>query len=240
MQSPYLLRSFQHPEWLTNSYCLEHRETGQVLIVDAGARPEFFAVDTAAVHGILLTHDHPDHVECLSAWRDTTLYVHQVARIQADRRLGVERLSKRAEFFRGVFEIKAMLTPGHAPDHLCFAVRALGQKQWLLFSGDILFRESVGGTRSGSVAELRNSIDRLLMEFSEDTLVFPGHGPSSNLAHEKAHNPFLRAWRHGPSFPERIEYQGKTVDCLLRARDYDGDWKLWIRDQAGVEHIVAG
>lgn len=86
--------------------------------------------------------------------------------------------------------------PGHSPAHLAYAADGS------LFSGDVLFAGSVGRTDLPGadwdtlVASIRSLVDA----FSEETVVYPGHGPATTLGDELAHNPFLadlRAERAG-------------------------------------------
>ena len=86
-------------------------------------------------------------------------------------------------------EIKVLYTPGHAPDHCSFFIKNEG----LLLSGDALFKESIGRTDlyKGDVSLLLNSIHQELLNLGDEVDVFPGHGPSTTIGHEKLHNPFL-------------------------------------------------
>lgn len=62
-----------------------------------------------------------------------------------------------------------------------------------LFAGDTLFKESIGRTdlAYGSFDEIRKSILRLYDMFSNETIVYPGHGPKTTIGHEKQFNPFV-------------------------------------------------
>lgn len=86
--------------------------------------------------------------------------------------------------------LKALYTPGHSPASLSFYCAASG----VLIAGDVLFRESIGRTDlpGGEYDTLIDSIRRELFTLPEDTLVYPGHGPSTTIKYEKHHNPFLR------------------------------------------------
>ncbi|HKF50971.1 MAG TPA: MBL fold metallo-hydrolase [Candidatus Acidoferrales bacterium] len=72
--------------------------------------------------------------------------------------------------------------------------RANTQAPWL-FAGDTLFAGSIGRTDlwGGSYPEIIRSIRLKLLTLPEDTIVFPGHGPSTTLAEERETNPFLQA-----------------------------------------------
>jgi glyoxylase-like metal-dependent hydrolase (beta-lactamase superfamily II) len=85
--------------------------------------------------------------------------------------------------------------PGHSPGHLAFAADGA------LFSGDVLFAGSVGRTDlPGSDWDtLLASIRTLVDSYPADTVVYPGHGPSTTLGREVATNPFLAELRAGGS-----------------------------------------
>ena len=78
-------------------------------------------------------------------------------------------------------------TPGHTPGGISLKLEKM------LFTGDALFRESIGRTDFpyGSEKNLLDSIKNRLMVFPDDVRVFPGHGPVSTIGHERRNNPFL-------------------------------------------------
>jgi glyoxylase-like metal-dependent hydrolase (beta-lactamase superfamily II) len=79
--------------------------------------------------------------------------------------------------------------PGHSPGHLGFYCK----KQDFIISGDVLFRESIGRTDlpGGNMPTLIESIKTQLWALPDETKVYSGHGPETNIRHEKLHNPFL-------------------------------------------------
>ena len=86
-------------------------------------------------------------------------------------------------------KIKVIFTPGHTPGGACFYIEEAG----FLIAGDTLFQESVGRTdfKGGSAKILADSIQNKLFTLPDDTQVFPGHGPSTTIGHEKKYNPFF-------------------------------------------------
>ena len=84
-------------------------------------------------------------------------------------------------------ELIVIHTPGHTPGGISLKV---GDK---VFTGDTLFRENIGRTDlpGGSQVDLLRSIRERLLTLPDDTEVFPGHGPSSTIGHERKHNPYL-------------------------------------------------
>lgn len=86
-------------------------------------------------------------------------------------------------------KIKVIFTPGHTPGSVSFYIEEAG----FLISGDTLFQESVGRTdfKGGSAQTLSKSIEEKLFTLPDDTQVFPGHGASTTIGHEKKYNPFF-------------------------------------------------
>jgi hydroxyacylglutathione hydrolase len=87
-------------------------------------------------------------------------------------------------------ELEVILAPGHSPGSLCFYSR----EQHFIIGGDVLFYESIGRSDlpGGDHATLLRSIRERLFVLPDETEVFPGHGPSTTIVHEKENNPFLK------------------------------------------------
>ena len=92
----------------------------------------------------------------------------------------------------GDHRIKVIHTPGHTPGSCSFCLQT-SDESWL-FSGDTLFRGSIGRTDlwRGDHAKLLDSIENRLFNLEDETRVIPGHGPSSTIAFEKSSNPFFQ------------------------------------------------
>ena len=89
--------------------------------------------------------------------------------------------------------VRVIHTPGHTPG----SVSLYAADAHLLFSGDTLFRESIGRTDlpGGDMDEILRSISQRLFALPDDTRVLPGHMQETTIAHERAHNPFVRLAR---------------------------------------------
>ena len=84
---------------------------------------------------------------------------------------------------------KVIATPGHTPDSVCY----YNEAEHILFTGDTLFAGSIGRTDlpGGDYdAEIRSIMEKLIF-LPGETEIYPGHGPASTIARERAENPFL-------------------------------------------------
>ncbi|MDA1279806.1 MAG: MBL fold metallo-hydrolase [Chloroflexi bacterium] len=86
------------------------------------------------------------------------------------------------------FEINVLATPGHTPGSISLLIDDL------VFTGDSLFRESIGrfDLPGGSQEQELSSIHTMLLTLADETVVFPGHGPSTTIGHERFANPYLQ------------------------------------------------
>lgn len=194
----------------TNCYLLSDRESGACIIVDPADSPQKIISRIQAEHyepvAILLTHGHYDHILAVEALRKE--YSVQVYAARAEEALlgdpganlslyiGGESYSTKAdvylsdqeEFTLAGHKIKAILTPGHTSGSMCYYFQDSG----FLISGDMVFCESVGRTDfpTGNSAEIISSLKEKIFALPDGTIIYPGHGPSTDVAHEKAYNPY--------------------------------------------------
>ena len=82
----------------------------------------------------------------------------------------------------------------HVPGHTPGSVLLHCAEEKILFSGDVLFYESIGRTDLiyGNHSALIKGITGKVLVLPEETKVFPGHGPETTISHEKCSNPFLK------------------------------------------------
>ena len=87
--------------------------------------------------------------------------------------------------------LKVLFTPGHSPGSVCL----YSETTHVLVAGDVLFYESIGRTDlpGGDYETLLDSIRTKLFVLPGEVKVFPGHGPSTTIGHEKQNNPFLNS-----------------------------------------------
>ena len=194
----------------TNCYFLINEDTKEVLIVDPADRAqkiiEWINSEGLKPVAILLTHGHFDHIMGVQGVKKEygiPVYASKdEVEVLADLQINVSTmmgayLSMKADelFFDGdVLELagmklKVISTPGHTIGSVCFYM----EEEKVLISGDTLFEASVGRSDfpTGSSRQLIESIKTRLFVLPDDTDVFPGHGGTTNIAYEKAHNPFI-------------------------------------------------
>jgi hydroxyacylglutathione hydrolase len=205
------------PGWLSNAYALADEEGGAAVFVDSGApiEPLLDAVKRWRVEPrhVLRTHADQDHV------------AHEAE-------LGVEVVTGPLEV--GSLLIEALPTPGHSDDHLAFVVN--GE---LCFSGDVLFRDAVGG--GGDVPAIRRSVMDVLMKLPPETRVLPGHTEETTIGREWEQNPFVRLWRGlDPEGDEPCRVGGREATIAVWSPDYDGKGKGLVRFADGREAILGG
>lgn len=96
--------------------------------------------------------------------------------------------------------LKIIHTPGHTPGHVSF----YEPRTKTLFSGDTLFRESIGRTDlpGGDYGWIMRSIIDRILPLGEEVKIYPGHGPDSTLGHEMLYNPFITEVMEGEVKPE--------------------------------------
>lgn len=151
---------------------------------------------------ILLTHGHIDHTNAAGELRDyfgCTVLCHALDEgMVASAGSGIWGLERRpCQVDRTISDgevvtvggigLEVIHTPGHTKGSVCFKLDRI------LFSGDTLFRGSIGRTDlpGGSEEEIFKSLKQRLAMLDPDIIVYPGHGPSTTIGYERAHNPFL-------------------------------------------------
>lgn len=239
-----LIQSSRDPHWLSNSWLVADRPGGQAVLIDTGAPMEpllaFLEEQRLELTAILNTHHHPDHVQHNLDLHER--FACQVCAHHAEKELipGLTRALTDGEEIRcGDLHLRALHIPGHTSGQLAFLV-----DECAVFTGDTLFQDSVGGTRGvdhTSFEDLQHSIMERLMTLPPDTAVYPGHMERTTIGREWQENPFLRAWRGiDPVVEQDCIAFGQAAKLLLRARDYDGGTKCWVRFDDGKLDLVPG
>jgi glyoxylase-like metal-dependent hydrolase (beta-lactamase superfamily II) len=235
-----IVEQSMHPDFLSNTYLVADREGGTAFFVDAGGpvEPLIAAADrlgVAPTH-VLLTHHHFDHVceldKLTARWPELTVLIDEREPFEGQAQPFPETVRI------GELEVRALHTPGHTAGMLALVVD--GE----VFTGDTLFKDSVGGVRapgSTSYADLRSSIMDTLMALPKETVVRPGHTEPSTIGEEWENNAFIRVWRgldrEGDAPCTAL---GEPATLVLLGNDYDGGHKAWVRWPDGRDDIVPG
>ncbi len=184
-----------HGIGVANAYVIADccRETG--ILFDTGTGGEalrrVWPPNLRRLEAVFVTHRETEHVGGLAevARMFGPVPVFGPAGMRAE---GVTAVGEGASFGYDAFEIEVLSTPGHVEAHHCYVVRAKSAPGGapLLVSGDLLFAGSIGGgyfCHQRLIAQVRRLLDCL----PASTVVAPGHGPMTTLAHERRFNPFL-------------------------------------------------
>ena len=221
---------------------------------------------------VLLTHHHFDHVSELGAlrerWPEMKVLIHPLERgalkamgtSAGGDGAGIEEIEAGELLRFGALEVRPLRTPGHTAGMLSFLVSEPGRRaapmsrapgpggftggEAVVFTGDTLFRGSVGGVRAPghtTYTDLKDSIMGTLMELPGDTTIYPGHTDPTTVKSEWDENPFIRVWRgldaEGSGLCTAL---GEPATLILLADDYDGGKKAWVRWPDGTDDIVPG
>jgi len=211
------ITSFAAPMFATNCWIIADAPGGECVIVDPGM-PD--VSDTVAMivneHKLkpvatIITHGHLDHtfsIVPVANGYDIPAYIHSEDRallLHPERAHGpeflatlsamdfiepndVRELRHGAEVEMLGMKFQAIHAPGHTRGSLMFTVN-----QELLISGDVLFAGAIGRTDlpSGSSQSMQETLVNKVLTLSDDLRVLPGHGPDTNIGHERRTNPYL-------------------------------------------------
>jgi hydroxyacylglutathione hydrolase len=190
---------------------------------------------------LLLTHHHHDHVmevdEVLARHPGTPVLIHELERASVPQATG--DLVPGQPIDSGALHIVPLHTPGHTAGMISLLV---GDAD--VFTGDTLFKGSVGGVRAPghtTYADLKSSIMDTLLTLPPATRIHPGHTDPTTVADELEHNRFVRIWRGAdPEGDQPCTAMGQPATLILLGEDYDGGHKAWVRWPDGSDDIVPG
>lgn len=157
-----------------NCYILDINN--KVLVIDPG--DEFNKINNAInkreVLGVLITHNHFDHVGALDDFKNINKY-------------SFNNLEEK-EYNIGPFTFKVIFNPGHTSDSISFYF----EKENKLFCGDFIFYNSIGrwDLPTGNMNKMLKSIEEA-KKLPENTIVYPGHGPETTIKEEIENNEYF-------------------------------------------------
>jgi glyoxylase-like metal-dependent hydrolase (beta-lactamase superfamily II) len=191
----------------TNCWLLAAEGSQDAVVVDPGFEPERVRrlLDKAGKRpaAVLLTHAHADHAGSAGVFAgdEVPVLIHEADALAfwdlPAWNPGFENPLAEVKDLRTIsdgdvldlagFRIEVQHTPGHTPGHCCFRTDAS------VLSGDLVFAGSIGRSdfANSSPSEMTKSLRRFL-ELPDELPVWPGHGPETTVARERATNPFLR------------------------------------------------
>jgi hydroxyacylglutathione hydrolase len=214
-----------------NCYLVAPAEGGACVIVDPGQDAEESVAEAIREHrlspvAVVLTHGHFDHcfaVAPVCDGNDIPAWVHPDDReLLSDPMKGISAESR--AFFGGnlamrepadvreladqaVLDLAGLTmtvdhTPGHTRGSVVFRC-GTEEGGRLLFAGDTLFAGSIGRTDlpGGDVRQMAQSLRSKILTLEDDTVVLPGHGPTTTIGRERASNPFLAGLDEGSTVP---------------------------------------
>jgi glyoxylase-like metal-dependent hydrolase (beta-lactamase superfamily II) len=206
----YLIQKIVIGQMRTNCYIVKDKNSRDAALIDPGGeftviRDALFRMN-AACRVILLTHGHFDHILAVGDLKtaNTIVCIHKDdAHFLTERDMFSSILhfdprpfekadvlfDKEGKYKAGSFEFYVIPSPGHTKGSVCYIFGDI------MFSGDTLFKNSIGTTDLyGNTAEMDNTL-RMLYNLPGDYAVYPGHEEETTLSDEKRHNPFLEKFR---------------------------------------------
>ncbi len=203
------IQSFAVMPFDENCYVVSD-ETGEGVVIDPGGMAKqilaYIREAKLSVAAVLNTHGHCDHIGANDEIRDETgapLYIHREdAAMISDMKLNLsafmgfrvisrpaeQLLSEGDKISFGQSELEVIHTPGHTKGGVCFVGEGAA------FTGDTLFAGSIGRSDfpGGSERDLIGNIKKKLLALPDETKVYSGHGPSSEIGWERKCNPYLQ------------------------------------------------
>jgi metallo-beta-lactamase family protein len=203
------LKVFFQNHYEINSYVLYDLETKKAYVIDPGLNGstliKFLKQNNLNVEMIFLTHGHGDHISDVPMILDNydaKIYAHRSDSVlfeSAEKNHSPMISGKIIEFQVDFFVdegdriavgnkvMDVIHTPGHTKGGVCFYFENM------LFTGDTLFKGSIGRTDlfGGNYDELLNSLVHIA-KLDGETIIYPGHGPSTILRKELLTNPFYK------------------------------------------------
>ena len=208
------VQSFTFNAFMTNCYVCHNG--GEAVLIDPSCATDserqqvvdYIESHDLAIRHLLLTHAHIDHIFGCAFFSER---YGQRFQMHAAERPFIKQAEQQAQAFGvqidpppvpdtfldegdtvsfGGVTFDLLHTPGHSPGSICF-VDAAGDQA---ITGDVLFQGSIGrvqGLPKTSRFHLMQSIAEKLLPLGDETTIYPGHGPSTTIGHERRSNPFL-------------------------------------------------
>jgi glyoxylase-like metal-dependent hydrolase (beta-lactamase superfamily II) len=209
------IKTFVFNPFMENTYLL-YDETGEGIIIDPGCYEaqekdilkKFVSDNSIQITALVNTHCHIDHVLGNHFVKDTfgvKLSIHQASipvlksnevvasayGFQEYEQSEAEILLSETDVISfGESKLEILFVPGHAPGHIALFHR----EQDFCICGDVIFQGSIGRTDlpGGDMDTLLNNIHEKIFPLGDQVVLYPGHGPKTEVGIEKMTNPFCR------------------------------------------------
>ncbi len=239
-----LIERSMNDDFLSNTYLVADELGSHAVMIDAGGPVEPLLAVLERMRyeltHILLTHHHHDHIseldQVLERHPGTPVLIHELER--GDVPQATATMVPGIPIESGALTIHPIHTPGHTAGMISLRIGSD------VFTGDTLFKGSVGGVRAPghtTYADLKHSIMEKLLALPPETRIHPGHTDPTTVADELENNKFVRIWRGlDPEGSEPCTAMGEPATLILFGDDYDGGHKAWVRWPDGSDDIVPG
>lgn len=211
-----VIKKFEFNPFPVNTYILWDEKSKEAVIIDAGCYFEeerttlvnYITAQQLSVNHLLATHLHLDHnfgnpfvsrrfhLVLEANKGDEFLLQNMEAQARAfnmplpDAPIPIGKyINEHDKISFGSYQLEAIHVPGHSPGSMVYYC----EQEKVAFSGDVLFRSSIGRTdlAGGDFLTLITGIKSKLFTLTDDVEIYPGHGPSTTIGFEKKHNPFI-------------------------------------------------
>ena len=169
-------------ETIVNGYleenCYVIHNDKYALIVDPGSEEDkvFDVINKLNIEvvGILITHYHFDHVDCLDM-------------VKSKYNVNIYDFNSKSKNKVKCFNFEIIKNYGHTMDSVSFYFK----KEKVMFTGDFVFRDSIGKYDRDNEMIMYESLSKFVT-YDDDITIYPGHGIKSTIGYEKRYNYFLR------------------------------------------------
>jgi glyoxylase-like metal-dependent hydrolase (beta-lactamase superfamily II) len=196
------LRQREVGPWPMNTYALICPNTGASVLFDPGADPDVLEEMLAGSDpvAILLTHTHFDHVDALDEMRarlNVPLMCHAGPHVDGLQLDADRHLDTGDRVVVGDFALKVFHAPGHTEDQICFYL----DDDHRVIVGDTIFEGGPGKTWSAQQFEVTcQTLRQVILPWPDETICYPGHGPSFRLGDQRQAIEAFLARDHGRFF----------------------------------------